>query len=86
MCLNFKCIAFGIFSLMLSSACSSHSSSVSLSNASSSACCSGDKPLYRFSKYSARSSGVSSRSVKPVTSVGNVSGTNFPCLVSRETG
>ena len=53
------------------------------SNASSSACCSGDKPLYRFSKYSARSSGVSSGSVNPAISVGNVSGTNFPCLVSQ---
>lgn len=71
---------------MLSSTSSSHSSSVSLSNASSSARCTGDKTLYRFSKYSARSSGVSSGSVKSATSVGNVSGTNFPCLVSRENG
>ena len=70
MCLKFQCIAFGIFFLMLSSTCSSHSSSVSLSKASSSARCSGDKPLYRFSKYSARSSSVSSGAVKPATSVG----------------
>ena len=66
------------------STCSSHSSSVSLSNASSSACCSGDKPLYRFSKYSARSSGVFSRVVKPATSVGMCLELTFPALSAEK--